>query len=373
MNKKTKLTVLAFAIVLLVPLSRLLYSWEDIAEFFIACPPKTSQRSLGVTRFSIHPNGTKLLYDFNGGLYEIDLHSFKIMELQGARLKEEEVAVSGSYSPDGNTVIYTLASKRPILSCPADIYSLSLITGKRTRLTYTRVYNDTPSFSPDASQIVFARSHRLAPGTFGPFVGAPRFWTDWDLYLMNADGSNEKRITFQNYDWIAPLVWSPDGKNIVFTAPLPTNAFRLHQVADIIMVDSNGRFPPKDLTQGYLLPSPACQIFFSPYGSSNPLFLPDGSKIIYLSYRGSECDHPYQIWIMNSDGSNQRLVTNLEVYPSLWVLSPDGKRIYFMNYYTVGEYKDKTIYELWVMDASGKNPHRLSSLGLIDRRSQKTN
>ena len=38
-----------------------------------------------------------------------------------------------------------------------------------------------------------------------------------DIYTMNADGSNQTRLTF-NDEWVSSPAWSPDGAHITFTS-----------------------------------------------------------------------------------------------------------------------------------------------------------
>ncbi len=60
----------------------------------------------------------------------------------------------------------------------------------------------------------------------------------------------------------------------------------------------------------------------------NPIWSPDGKKIVYYVEKGDNKD---QIWTMNADGSDQKLLTNNighNFYPS-W--SADGKQIIFCS------------------------------------------
>ena len=95
-----------------------------------------------------------------------------------------------AWSPDGSQLIFTSG---------ADIVTLNLDdpTGTRTVISSGR----DPSFSPDGSRITFAR-----------WVGDA-----FDVFIANADGSNEVRLTTHPApDWNP--VFSPDGARIAFAS-----------------------------------------------------------------------------------------------------------------------------------------------------------
>ena len=97
-----------------------------------------------------------------------------------------------------------------------EIYKVSANGGTQTRLTdpQTQAANEEPKWSPDGNRIVFTSDRDGEP----------------QVYVMNADGTGVTQLT------TAPAVgngtnfepaWSPDGTKIVYTSMLPAR-----QVAD---------------------------------------------------------------------------------------------------------------------------------------------
>jgi len=86
---------------------------------------------------------------------------------------------------------------------------------------------DQPQFSPDGSQIVFAKwGYSLANQS--------------EIWIMNSDGTNLRRITSGSYD-INP-VWSPDGTEILFErSGSPDNLFIINvDGSNLAQVTKNG-------------------------------------------------------------------------------------------------------------------------------------
>ena len=82
----------------------------------------------------------------------------------------------------------------------ANIYTMDLRSRSTTRLTNTAAIDTSPSYSPDGSQIVFESDR-----------GGRQ-----QLYVMGADGSNQRRVSFGDGSYSTP-VWSPRGDLIAFT------------------------------------------------------------------------------------------------------------------------------------------------------------
>ena len=107
---------------------------------------------------------------------------------------------------------------------------------------------------------------------------------NYEIYVMNADGSNQTRLTNdQNYDY-SPS-WSPYGARIAFRSERDGN-FEIY----VMNADGSGQIR---LTE-------------DPGDDWHPSWSPDGTKIAFYSNR----DGNYEFYVMNVDGSNQTRLTD---------------------------------------------------------------
>ena len=85
------------------------------------------------------------------------------------------------------------------------------------RLTRNGGRNFAPAWSPDGQKIAFER--RLGRKKYGPCSGCGRAST-FEVHVMNADGSGQQRLTTRG----AEPGWSPDGQKIAFMTERDGNA-----------------------------------------------------------------------------------------------------------------------------------------------------
>jgi hypothetical protein len=139
-----------------------------------------------------------------------------------------------------------------------------------------------PSYSPDGTQIAFRGDLDLAEPS-----------GDEELYVMNADGTNIRRLT-SNGDFDSAPSWSPDGKRILFErAPAGTFTPGVEaQEKDVYVMRADGTHVRR-LTD-------------SPGIDEGPEFSPDGTKIAFSSAR----DGQQELYVMDADGSNPRRLTD---------------------------------------------------------------
>lgn len=183
-----------------------------------------------------------------------------------------------------------------------EIYSMNPDGTGITRLTNVAGQNRSPSYSPDGSKIAFV-SGRPRPNNQGSI----------DLYVMNADGSNQIGLGIPTNTFAAEApTFNHNGTRIAYFAGRLAGATNTQ---DIYTINPDGTNETRLTTAAGV--------------DNQPAFSPDGSKIAFVSFRGGDTDG--EIYVMNSDGTNQTRLTNdtrEDRYPTF---TPDGTRITFGN------------------------------------------
>jgi serine/threonine-protein kinase len=128
---------------------------------------------------------------------------------------------------------------------------------------------------------------------------------DWDIYAMNADGSNLRNLTNNNVDDFAPA-WSPDGRTVAFHSYLDGDE-------EVYVMDADGSNLRK-LTNNFV-------------NDREPTWSPDGWQIAFWS----DSNGTWDIFVMNADGSERRRLTTAfaDDFDPHW--SPDGQSIVFAS------------------------------------------
>ena len=171
---------------------------------------------------------------------------------------------------------------------------------------------------------------------------------NFEIYVMGADGGNPQRLTNNPAKDLSPS-WSPDGKRIAFISDRDGHPDRAPGwlTSEIYVMDADGG-NPQNLTN-------------HPSDDRSPSWSPDGTRIVFQSYRDNDRNHNIEIYVINADGSNlQRLTNNLAADEDpAW--APDGKRIVFSSAREGHVVHNLDItYEIYVMDADGGNQQRLT-------------
>lgn len=209
----------------------------------------------------------------------------------------------------------------------AEIVKLHLPQGTLTQLTHNGYWDSDPTWSPDGTQIAYTSSPH----------------GNTDLYLMDADGSNQTPLTATPEN-DAGAAWSPDGDRLVFTREVTnteTSLFLL-TLSDLQvtrLTTSTGDFAPdwspdgqkiafissQELMVMDLNTRQITQLTDNEYVDWSPDWSPDGTKLLAYAMGHNHSGETQLYWI-NADGSGQQFLPIPGRAPR-W--SPDGKEIVY--------------------------------------------
>lgn len=175
----------------------------------------------------------------------------------------------GTMSPDGQWLVFT--SKR---DGDVDLYKMRMDGTGLTRLTDQPGYDGGAFFSHDGKQIVW-RTHRTTDSTvqatFRTLLAQDLVKpSKMDLWVMNADGTNQRRITDKPGASFAPF-FTPDDKSIIYSSNWPDPRSRNF---DLWLVPVAGGEP---------VPVTRDTDF-----DGFPMFSPDGKWLVFCSNRGGK-------------------------------------------------------------------------------------
>lgn len=193
----------------------------------------------------------------------------------------ESANLESSLSDDTCRLVYTSSQYGN-----PDIFVVSVYGDYPIRLTSDSGDDKQPGWSPDGKQIVFVSDRD----------------DDDEIWIMDADGSNQRQLTFNDWGDGIPG-FSRQGK-IVFHSNKDKDY-------EIFVMDKNGN----DLTQ----------LTFNDTRDQQPAWSPDGDRIAFVSNRSGDND----IWLMDADGANQEQLTSSSGSDGMPSWSPDGGTIFF--------------------------------------------
>jgi Tol biopolymer transport system component len=152
---------------------------------------------------------------------------------------------------------------------------------------------------------------------------------DLDIYTMDIDGGNVKRLTTEvGYDG-GPF-FSYDGKWIVYRAHHPETD---KEIADYKALLKENLIRPTKLDIWVMKSDGTGKRRVTNNGKANfaPFFFPDGKRIIFSSNMDDPRGRNFDLYVINVDGTGLERITYNETFDGFPMFTPDGKKIVFAS------------------------------------------
>jgi serine/threonine protein kinase/Tol biopolymer transport system component len=273
-----------------------------------------------------------------------------------------------SFSPDGQRIAFVNNFNELVTTdvVGANAQTLATLDAKLERFSLAG-----PSWSPDGSEIAIGKLSTVGGSSGATVVAVP------------ASGGAPRTLTRQNWSNVWRVVWLHDNSGLVFTAssneasgtqiwylPLPEGPARrvtndLNSYGEYSLgVTADGTTLVTLLTEDYVrvwIASPgddesrARPITTGRYdGFGGLAWTPDG-QIIF----GRKVGDLPNIWMMNTDSSQIKQLTNDAAVESTYSVTPDGRYIVFSS--------DRSgMNHIWRMNLDGSDQKQLTDGGIED-------
>ncbi|HZI30115.1 MAG TPA: hypothetical protein VFD64_18230 [Gemmatimonadaceae bacterium] len=184
----------------------------------------------------------------------------------------------GVLSPDGRRIVFTSLKDGDL-----DIYTMNVDGTDVRRLTTAPGYDGGPWWSPDGTKIVYRAWHPPDSAGLADYRNllAQRMVrpSRMELWVMNADGSNQRQITSLGGANFGPS-WTPDGRRIIFSSNYKNPRSRNFELY-LVNLDGTGLE----------------QITNHQEFDGFPMFSPDGRRIVWASNRGNSREGDTNLFI----------------------------------------------------------------------------
>ncbi|HVF41706.1 MAG TPA: S9 family peptidase [Pyrinomonadaceae bacterium] len=310
----------------------------------------------------VSPDGRQIVYtrrwaDKVNDKYEDEVW---IMDADGGRNRFFAKGSQAAWSPDSRRVAY-VAQGQP---AGAQVFVKWIDTPGESQLTRLERSPSNLAWSPDGRHVAF---NMLVPGTpsisvkmparptGAKWVDAPRVvermnyrndGSGWrpegfaHVFVISSDGGNPRQLTDGDYQHGAPE-WSADSQRVFFSAVRKPDAEYLRNDSEIYAVALQG--------------GAIRQLTDRKGPDNNPSVSPDGRLVAYTG--SDQNDNTYNVsrlYVMNSDGSNGRALTEaFDRSPSNVFWAEDNGGLYFTT-------EDRGSQNLWFVPASGAAPRQLT-------------
>ncbi|WP_165385565.1 S9 family peptidase [Pseudoalteromonas phenolica] len=334
------------------------WQYEDVFNIEYAASPKTS------------PDNSMIIYErramdimsdgIRTNLWSLDLKDGSHRPFLSGKSQYRSL----EFSPDGKRVAYVSNSEGD-----NQLYVKWLDTGDIARVSEVQSGISNISWSPNGQWIAFSMFKKMpSKGIFNEMPKQPRGakWAGTATYIdqkryrgdgvgilpkgnrhifvVPSEGGTVRQISKGQYNHGGMLSWTPDSKNILFSADR-------HE-------DWQSRSRESDIYRINIDTGETVNITSKPGPETRPLISPYGKRVAFLGFNDKKMSSQnYDIFIMNIDGTRQKNLTKSLDRP---INSPKwdskGKGVYF-------SYDDHGQKYIGYVSVKGKIKTKLAQLG----------
>ena len=242
--------------------------------------------------YFVYPKGDRFIYattelggaacppvpDYSQGYVWPIYASYDIFDNTGKRLTNEAgYDAEMTWCHKGGKAVFTSMRDGDL-----DLYEMD-DAGKVKRLTNARGYDGGAFYNADCTEIVWRAYHYTMSSKelddyvtlLGKGLVKP---TKMELFLMNADGSNQRQITSNGAANFCPY-FTPDGKRIIFASNVNSKGYEF----DLWLIDKDGKNLERVTT--------------APGFDGFPVISPDGEYVVWASNRADLQTHETNLFV----------------------------------------------------------------------------
>ncbi len=274
------------------------------------------------------PDGTKLIFQATRDGFQCDQIFTMNTDGTGTRLVStgKGQTTCAYFFPDGKRILYSSTHLHHPACLPIPPRQKRFIWPLHPYEIFTAHVDGS-----DLKQLTFTGNYNseATVSKEGEIVFTSLREGDLDIYKMNSDGNGLKRLTYQKgYDG-GPF-FSADGKMIVYRAYHPKDPKELEEYEknlamgqivggrlDLFVMNSDGT-GQKQITNN---------------GASNfcPFFHPIGKQIIFSSNLHQSEGREFNLYLINIEGTGLERISYHPGFDAFPMFSPDGKRIVLVS------------------------------------------
>jgi Tol biopolymer transport system component len=233
----------------------------------------------------------------------------------------------GYFYPDGKSVLYASTHGGGAECPPRPSYARGYVWPIYDSYDIFRAAADGTGVTPLTTTPGYDAEATIAPD--GRIVFTSVRDGDMEIYSMNGDGSDVRRLTNRPGPDGGPF-FSRDGSRIVFRGhPIQPGP----ELDDYRTLLGQGLWRPTSLEIFVMNRDGSGMRQVTSNGAANfaPYFTPDGKRIIFSSNLHNPRGRDFDIFLVNLDGTGLERVTHNDTFDGFPMFSPDGRTLVFAS------------------------------------------